>query len=213
MGEIILVRHGQANSAATDEEGYDRLSELGTTQAEWLGAWMQGAGWHFDHVVSGTMRRHRQTVAAMGLSADEDARLNEIGYFGLSEEMHRRHGVPLPGPDDFADHMPRVLAAWAAAEIEGSETFETYESRVAELMAEAAVPGRRILCVTSGGVIGMVLRQILGLDLARLAHVMLPIYNTSLHRLQVRPHGVVMAGFNATPHLEAADRGHAMTYY
>jgi broad specificity phosphatase PhoE len=29
MGEIILVRHGQANSTATDEAGYDRLSDLG----------------------------------------------------------------------------------------------------------------------------------------------------------------------------------------
>ena len=37
MGEVVLVRHGQANSGATDEESYDRLSDLGHQQARWLG--------------------------------------------------------------------------------------------------------------------------------------------------------------------------------
>ena len=37
MSFITLIRHGQANSSATTEEGYDNLSELGKTQARWLG--------------------------------------------------------------------------------------------------------------------------------------------------------------------------------
>ena len=36
MSHVTLVRHGQANSSARDELGYDRLSELGWQQAEWL---------------------------------------------------------------------------------------------------------------------------------------------------------------------------------
>ena len=78
MGEIILVRHGQANSQATTEEDYDRLSDLGHVQAKWLGEWMRAHDQRFDHVVSGTMRRHRETVRGMGFEADEDARLNEL---------------------------------------------------------------------------------------------------------------------------------------
>ena len=70
MGEITLVRHGQANSSATTEEDYDRLSELGHQQAEWLGEWMQGHEKPFDHVLSGTLRRHRETVAGMGFLAE-----------------------------------------------------------------------------------------------------------------------------------------------
>ena len=42
MGEIILIRHGQANSAASDEETYDRLSQLGHQQVEAVGAQIQG---------------------------------------------------------------------------------------------------------------------------------------------------------------------------
>ena len=213
MGEIILVRHGQANSAADTEEDYDRLSDLGHQQAEWLGAWMREHDYGFDHVVSGTMRRHRETVRGMGLVADEDARLNEIDYFTLSHAMKNTLGVPLPTPDGFADHMPKVLEAWQRAEIEGAETYLNYEIRVGELLDEAATPGRRVLCVTSGGVIGMVLRHLLGLDLMRLSRVMLPIYNTSIHRLHVRPDETLLSGYNAIPHLEGADRLQARTHY
>ncbi|MBF9032875.1 histidine phosphatase family protein [Rhodobacterales bacterium HKCCE2091] len=213
MGEIVLVRHGQANSAATTEEDYDRLSDLGHRQGGWLGEWMRDHEAPFDHVLSGTLRRHRETVAAMGLAADEDARLNELDYYRLSQAMLDRHGVPLPGPDDFADHMPKVFAAWHAAEIEGAEPYEAFETRVGEMLREAAVPGRRLLCVTSGGVIGMMLRQLLDLDLMKLSQVMLPIMNTSIHRIRVHPDRTFLTGFNATPHLDPPDRAFARTFY
>lgn len=213
MGEIILVRHGQANSAATTEEDYDRLSDLGHSQAAWLGDWMRAHSYEFDHIWSGTLTRHRQTVAAMGMEADEDARLNEIDYYTLTQAMQDVLGEPAPGPDDFADHMPKVFAAWKRAEIEGQEPYEAFESRVRDLLEEASVPGRRLLAVTSGGVIGMVLRHILNLDLIKMSHVMLPIWNTSIHRLHVRPGETIMAGFNAIPHLDHPDRAEARTYY
>ena len=156
MGEIILVRHGQANSHATTEEDYDRLSELGHQQARWLGDWFRAHDYVFDHVVSGTMRRHRETVAGLGLVADEDARLNEIDYYTLSHALHHVKGEPLPTGDTFAAHMPKVFQAWRAAEIEGAEPYHAFETRVAALLDDATQPGRRVLCVTSGGVIGMV---------------------------------------------------------
>lgn len=213
MGEIILVRHGQANSTATTEEDYDRLSDLGHQQARWLGEWFREHGYSFDHVVSGTMRRHRETVAGLELAADEDARLNEIDYYTLSDALHQVKGEPLPTSDTFAVHMPKVFEAWKAAEIEGAEPYHAFESRVAALLDDAAQPGRRVLCVTSGGVIGMVLRHILDLDILKLSHVMLPIFNSSLHRLNVRDGIPYLAGFNAIPHLEMPDRAAARTHY
>lgn len=212
MGDIILVRHGQANTHARTEAEYDRLSDLGRAQARWLGEWLGESGQAFDHVLSGTLTRHRQTVAAMGMAAEEDARLNEIDYYRLSASLREVAGEPLPTSDSFADHMPKVFAAWKEAEIEGSETYEAFEARIAALLAEAAVPGRRLLCVTSGGVIGMMLRQLLGLDLMRMSRVMLPIWNTSVHRLHVRGSETILAGYNAIPHLERPDRAHARTH-
>ncbi len=213
MGDIILVRHGQANSHATTEVDYDRLSDLGHVQAEWLGQWMRDHDQTFDHVLSGTLRRHRETVAGMGLSADEDARLNEIDYYTLTDALHRVKGEPLPGDDGFIDHMPKVFAAWKLAEIEGAEPYQAFEDRVAALLAEAAVPGRRVLCVTSGGVIGMVLRHLLDLDIMKMSRVMLPIWNTSIHRLHVRQSETILTGFNAIPHLDLPTRAHARTQF
>lgn len=212
MGEIILVRHGQANSAATTEEDYDRLSSLGWDQARLLGDWLRAHDYAFDHILSGTLRRHRETAESMGIQAEEDARLNEIDYYRLSHSLKERHGEPLPTNDTYVDHMPKVLAAWEKAEIEGAEPYVAFEGRIAELLAEASVPGRRLLCVTSGGVIGMVLRQLLDLDLMKMSRVMLPIYNTSMHRLHVREGETMLAGYNSIPHLEgpvhAASRTH-----
>lgn len=213
MGEIILVRHGQANSHATTEEDYDRLSALGHQQAAWLGDWFRQMGYGFDHIVSGTMRRHRETVAGLGLTADEDPRLNEIDYYTLSDALYRVKGEPLPTGDTFAVHMPKVLAAWKAAEIAGAEPYHAFEDRVATLLADAAQPGRTVLCVTSGGVIGMVLRHVLDLDILKMSHVMLPIFNSSIHRLHVRDGQTYLAGYNAIPHLDAPDRAAARTHY
>lgn len=213
MGEIILVRHGQANSAAKDEASYDQLSDLGHIQAQWLGDWLRLHEYRFDHVLSGTLRRHRETVAGMEFAAEEDARLNEIEYFTLADALRVHDGTPHPAPDEFGDHLPKVMIAWAEARIEGSETYARFEARVAEMLAEAAMPGRNILCVTSGGVIGMFLRHLLKLDIERMSAVMLPIFNTSLHRIRVLPTRTILAGYNATPHLDPPDRAYARTHY
>ncbi|MGR3492696.1 MAG: histidine phosphatase family protein [Shimia sp.] len=214
MGEIVLIRHGQANSAATDEESYDRLSDLGHQQAAWLGEHLRATDPDFDLVLCGTLRRHRETAAGMGVTPGrQDARLNELDYFNLSDALERARGVPRPDGSGFAEHVPKVMEAWHAAEIQGNESFAAFEARVWDVVMEAAEPGRRVLAVTSGGVIGMVLRHLLGLDPLRMAHILLPIFNTSIHRVAVRPEGAILAGFNATPHLDPPDRIHARTNY
>jgi len=217
MGEIILIRHGQANSAAQDEESYDRLSALGAEQAAWLGDWLRETEPRFDAVLTGSLRRHRETLSAMGdglgPQAAIDDRLNEMDYFNLGRALQETRGVPMPGPEEFAAHAPQVLEAWHRAEIMGNETFSEFELRVTDVLHEAATPGRRVLCVTSGGVIGMMVRSLLGLDPRRLAHLLLPILNSSIHRVHVTDHGTFLAGFNATPHLDPPDRAHARTHF
>jgi broad specificity phosphatase PhoE len=213
MGEIVLVRHGQANSTATDEASYDRLSDLGRRQAAWLGDWFAGQGERFDLVISGSLNRHLGTAEAMGHAPEIDPRLNEMDYFNLSRALTETRGTGPQTQGDFAAHIADVMEAWHRAEILGTETFDAFEARVTSILAEAAAPGRRVLCVTSGGVIGMMIRSLLRLDPTRMAHVLLPILNTSIHRVQVMPHGTILAGFNATPHLDAPDRAHARTHY
>lgn len=214
MGEIILVRHGQANSAARDEDSYDKLSALGHQQARWLGDYLTAREAPFDKVICGSLRRHRETAAGLGYAAPLiDPRLNEMDYFTLGRALQDVHGVPVPGPDEFAAHVPQVMQAWHRAEIMGAETFASFEQRVTGVLAEAAQPGARVLCVTSGGVIGMIIRHLLNLDPTRMAHVLLPILNSSIHRVRVIPQGPILAGFNAVPHLDTPERTHAMTHF
>ena len=213
MGEVVLVRHGQANSHADNEDDYDRLSDLGHLQARWLGEWLHTRDGAFDIVLSGSMRRHRETAAAMGVTPRIDPRLNEMDYFALGRALADTHGVPIPAADGFPDHVPLVMQAWHDAEIMGAESFAAFEQRITAVLTEAATEGRRVLCVTSGGVIGMALRHVLGLDPARLAQVLLPIRNASIHRFHVRGDQMILSGFNATPHLDHDDRLHALTHY
>ena len=62
MGTLYLVRHGQASFGAAD---YDQLSPLGRQQSERLGAWFRERGLRFDAVLTGTLRRHAQTLAGI----------------------------------------------------------------------------------------------------------------------------------------------------
>jgi len=216
MGELVLVRHGQANSAAQDEQGYDRLSELGHQQARWLGDWLREHDAPFDRVLTGSLRRHRETLAGMGDMGAEpevDARLNELDYFNLTKAHAARNGTPQATPETFVRHIEDVMLAWHRAEIQGDESYLDFESRVAEMLTLAARPGRRVLCVTSGGVIGMMARHLLDLDPGRMAHLLVPIRNCSIHRVMVLPDVQILAGFNATPHLDMAERRHARTEY
>ena len=215
MGEITLVRHGQANSAADNEADYDRLTELGHRQAKWLGEWMRAHDGPFDAVLSGSLRRQRETVAQMGWTAAEvDPRLNEITYYDLTAEMDALPGAPVrSGPDDFAHHFPATLQAWQDGRIKGSEPYDAFVERVRGVMQMAAQPGRRVLCVTSGGIIARAVADLLGLDIPRMAQIALPILNTSVHRIHVTPNGPILATFNSAPHLDHSDRLAARTYY
>ena len=215
MGEITLVRHGQANSAATNEADYDRLTALGHTQAKWLGDWMRAHDGAFDHVVSGSLRRQRETVTNMGWAeAEVDERLNEITYYDLTAEMDALGEVAArSGPEDFAVHFPATLQAWKDGRIKGTESYAAFVARVEGVIAMAAQPGRRVLCVTSGGIISQAVAHLLRLDIPQMAQIALPILNTSVHRIHVTQHGPILGAFNSAPHLDHVDRLAARTNY
>ena len=63
MSTLLLVRHGQA-SLCTDN--YDRLSDLGFSQAEALGKYWLERRVRPDGVYSGTLTRQRQTANKVG---------------------------------------------------------------------------------------------------------------------------------------------------
>jgi broad specificity phosphatase PhoE len=217
MTHILLVRHGQANSAARDEASYDRLSQLGREQARWLGAHLREGGERFAQAVSGTLNRQVETLEEMGVAEAapvQDPRLNELEYFTMAQAFEAEHGVPMPiDRPAFLEHLPAMFAAWERGEIEGApETFAAFEARIADMLAELSQGKSPVVAVTSGGVIGMALRVALRLDIRAFAHLCLSIENTSIHRLQVLPSGLALAQFNACPHLEPRERRRSRTH-
>ena len=215
MTEIVLVRHGQANNKATDEAGYDRLSPLGVQQARWLGAHMRDTNPHFDRVITGTLSRQRGTAEAMGYAvADVDPRLDELSYFALAHAVEAQHGIPAPqDATQFARYLPQVIDHWARGTLDGlPESYDSFSARVTGLVDELSGNGGRVLVVTSGGVIGMVMRHALGLDTGGMSKLMLQVMNSSVHRVRHVHDMLMLAAFNATPHLDAPDRAHARTF-
>lgn len=217
MVEITLVRHGQANTGAQDEASYDKLSDLGRQQAAWLGSHFADVNEGFDLVISGTLNRQRDTaqavVDALGGQLVQDARLNEMDYFGLSKSLEQTHAIAMPTDrDSFISHISQVLSAWERGEIQSHlEGFAAFEGRVKAMIDMAEDHGGRVLFVTSGGVIGMAMRILLGLEVQSFANVLLQIRNTSVHRYVKQGPALALDTFNAVPHLERADRQHAQT--
>ncbi len=215
MPQITLIRHGQANTTATDEAGYDNLSDLGRQQARWLGQYMRDHGQEFDKVYAGSLNRQQQTAHEWGATEIIcDERLNEFSYYDISNAMHAQFDLPRPtSRDEFIAHMPLVFSAWQDGHLTGDfETFHDFQQRVDDALLEIASRGERAAVFTSGGVIGMAIRITMGLDTGTFTRLMLSIHNSSVHNLLRLGTNLSLTGFNAIPHLAHPDRHHAQTY-
>ena len=76
MSHITLIRHGQANSTATDEASYDRLSALGHQQAKWLGEHLIDTNQVHQNLYTGTLRRHAETADGMATGLERRSVMN-----------------------------------------------------------------------------------------------------------------------------------------
>src|SRR5438105_4480601 len=71
MGQVYLVRHGQASAGA---DNYDELSPTGVAQSKLLGDWLGRCGHKFTRVATGSLKRHLQTAQACVASLPETSR-------------------------------------------------------------------------------------------------------------------------------------------
>ena len=216
MSHITLIRHGQANSKARDEESYDRLSPLGHDQAAWLGRYLQDTQTHHTRLFTGTLRRHVETAEAMetGLTPVRDPRLNELEYFTLATLMEEQHQVPFPTEQGaFANHLPMVFDYWKQGRLTGTpESWQSFHDRIEGVLLEIAEGEGPALVVTSGGLISMVMAQAMGLGIPAMARLALAIMHTSMHRLFPIGGHLSPVLFNAVPHLDTPDRRLAQTH-
>jgi broad specificity phosphatase PhoE len=230
MGEIYLVRHGQASFGAPD---YDQLSELGFGQSRRLGCWFAKTGLGFDLAVSGTQRRHIQTaeacLAALGSSVPQitDPDLNEYDH----REMLARHDAKLATPEAIrtvldAHPNPRrafqalfaaAFARWTGGhhEDEYSESFSGFRRRCLEALDRrigAAARSERIIFFTSGGPIAVIVQHVLGLADERVGALNFSLANAAVTTLLFSPSELSLITLNSFQHLQQAGAEKLVTY-
>ncbi|WP_100643014.1 histidine phosphatase family protein [Alteromonas facilis] len=230
MAEIILVRHGQASFGKAN---YDKLSELGIQQSQWLGEHLATNNAEVDSIWRGDMVRHKETadgiVQGLNQVSANYAHIDEIGvYPGLNEFDFKAVAdafVTLyPDEKPEANAKPEVfyrllrksMLSWSEGELNDStlpESWSEFQSRVmAVLEAAIASPHKRILMATSGGAIAMMISQVVGANAATMVNLNLQIRNTSVSRLFANQSGAHLHQFNAIPHLETPSKLSAISY-
>lgn len=124
----------------------------------------------------------------------------------------RHENLPTKG-DVFRQLTGLVLREWVTQgeDFDEAESFPAFRARVltALLLAENSEDentGQRVLAVTSGGPIALLVGEALGLPLQQTLGLTRRIYNTSLHALVSDRSKWQLQTFNSVPHLEAADR-------
>ncbi|MEM7190551.1 MAG: histidine phosphatase family protein, partial [Pseudomonadota bacterium] len=217
MGEVFFVRHGQASFGTGD---YDRLSDLGWQQARWLGQHLAEEGRSFDLMVSGALRRHRETASAMAEHLDISEQivlpgLDELDYDHLQADAFAAGIIPPPTGEEgaIAAELPKVMHGWEHQSFDTAhEPFEEFRTRVTDAVGDVTAEGREVLIVSSGGPKAVMMRHVLGLGPRKMSEVLLCIYNSSYTRFLVREGELRLSEFNAIPHLAGAGRAHARTY-
>lgn len=213
MGTLYLVRHGQASFGAAD---YDQLSELGTRQCERLGGWFRSRGARFDAVLTGTLKRHAQSLAAIetGLGARREAQvwpgLDEYDSEALVRAVHPG-ALPAPDtPEAVRQHfrlLRQGLAAWMAGEVRPAG-LPAHADWVAGIVAaldhvRTQHAGGDVLIVSSGGPISHAVGHVLGLNADAVIELNLYLRNSALTEFKVNPKRHTLISFNTLPHLDS----------
>lgn len=215
---LLIARHGiTPNNAQARYTGQSdiALSPLGERQAEALAQAL--AGEHFDGIVTSDLRRARATAEAIARFHDlplrVDADLREIA-------MGEWEGQTFA---DVMEHSPDLVRRWQEDAITvappGGETIAEFRDRLARALDRwhAAYPQGTVLWVTHGGVVGVLLCHLLGMDLHRrwqfrrdntaITEIEIGIGNG--HHGQESTRSAIITRLNDTNHLRSLDMDEA----
>ena len=221
MGTLHLVRHGQASFGADD---YDQLSALGHQQSVWLGQALRRRGLRFDGVLTGTLRRHAQTLA--GIAEGYGEPLTALPWPGLNEyDSHAViatvHPCALAKPDtpELYRHHFRLLrdglTQWMNGVVSpvGMPSYNDFRAGVVAALDHVRAQHQGdVLLVSSGGPIATAVGHVLGTTPEVSIELNMRLRNSSVTEFSYSPKRHTLVSFNTLPHLEDPARAHALTY-
>ncbi|WBA82342.1 histidine phosphatase family protein [Endozoicomonas sp. GU-1] len=226
MATIYLTRHGQASFGQHD---YDCLSPLGERQAVITGEWLaQTLGKSFQLSGSGTLLRQQQTLAGIhkGMSKSGYRSLcADITFPGL-DELDSADLMLAANPDftdraqmdlafaratnpkqAFFDAYRAALFRWMSGDYDNEyqESWHTFKSRTIEVLYQSTrqmAQNDSAVLVSSGGVISVIILQLLNCPDTEMFRINRQIHNTSITAISERNGKLSLHGFNNYSHLE-----------
>ena len=221
MGNLYLVRHGQASFGAVD---YDNLSNLGVQQSVRLGEYFAQKGIQFDSVLTGSLRRHAQTWAgiAKGAALEHDPLvwpgLNEYDSEAVIQAIHPQ---PLQKPDtpEVYRHHFRLLRdglrQWMNGVVspKGMPTYTEFVHGVSSALDHVRQNcSGNVLMVSSGGPISTAVGHLLGTTPETTIELNLRIRNSSVTEFDFNPKRHALVTYNTLPHLDDPQYASWITY-
>jgi broad specificity phosphatase PhoE len=215
VAELLIIRHGQASFGA---QNYDVLSDLGRIQARAAGDWLRHMDWVPDRVITGTLDRQIDTAREMGFAPvrEEHAGLNEYDFGALLDARYEGR-VPDMVKGDRKVHfrtLRETVFEWQRGEIaDPYETWEAFTARVEAARAFAVeTDAKRVLVVSSGGVIGQITAASLHAPAAHMMNLNLQIKNAAMTRFMFSGSLFSLNEFNATPQYATPEGARLMSY-
>ncbi|MDM5176111.1 histidine phosphatase family protein [Massilia sp. DJPM01] len=235
MGAIYLVRHGQASFGKTD---YDNLSELGRRQSALLGQRLVHLDQKISLFVSGTHRRHLQSLEACleawsvaGIEYErhirQDARFDEFDH----ADVLLRFMPQFPdlaalsayvGQQDrpeivFQEMFEHAVARWVggAHDAEYRESWNAFQIRCNAALTpllEHVEQGNSAIVFTSGGPISAICQQLLAIPDQRIFDLNWSLVNAGVTKLVYGKGRICLSYLNNFSHLEAMHDESLLSY-
>lgn len=214
MSILYLVRHGQASFGADD---YDQLSDLGMRQSVQLGRYFASKGIRFDAVLSGTLRRHTQTLSGISeglglpLCAEQWPGLDEYSGDAVIATVHPGPLDRSPTPENYRQYFRLLrtgLLQWMLGNTQpqGMPDWQTFGQQVIGVLDHVRqYQAERVLLVSSGGPIACAIGHVLATPPEATIELSMRLRNSAVTEFAFTPKRHALLTYNTLPHLEQLD--------
>lgn len=224
MGAVYLVRHGQASFG---KRNYDALSKTGIQQSTVLGDSLRTRIPQVDHVVTGSLRRQKETakhcLLAMKKQPDihENPDWDEYDHQDIIRRynpLYKSHALmmadlarSLKPRQAFQVMFSKAIDRWMSGEHdhEYSESWPAFEQRrVSAMQALVASlgPSRTAMVFTSGGPITAICQHLMHIPSANIFELNWTLANCGVTKLIYSSRGIYLSSLNEHSAFEGRHR-------
>ena len=214
MGEILLIRHGQASFGSAD---YDKLSPAGEEQAVVLGRSLRPRLRRIDRLQTGGMRRHKQTSAGClegmchAMDAEENLGWNEYDH---EEVIHRYRPAyksrtvmmadmarSLNPRRAFQEMFGNAIERWMDGKHDADyqESWPEFRQRCLQALhdlKDSMGKGETALVFTSGGPITAIIQELMGIPAQNIFRINWTLANCGITKVIYSDRGMFLSSVN-----------------